>query len=149
MLISFYRGRQTSGPGATGLMMLKLAAAQLAGARAQQLSRELGGLVGECLGEDVIALGQCLARLLPKALGLLVLLATCDGELLIVDVAEISRGCQEQRADFLVSFGVGWRRRRAQLALWFGRGLRGLWCGFRFFSIGRRGCAPGRSTRCH
>ncbi len=36
-------------------MMLKLAAAQLAGARAQQLSRELGCLVGERLGEDVVA----------------------------------------------------------------------------------------------
>src|SRR6187200_2195274 len=101
MLIPFYRGRQASSPDATGLMMLKLTVAQLAGARAQQLSRELGGLVGECLGEDVIALGQRLARLLPKALGLVVLLATGDGELLIVDVAEIPRGCQEQRAHFL------------------------------------------------
>ena len=45
MLIQFYRGRQTSGSGATGLRMLQLAAAQLADARAQQLSRELGGLV--------------------------------------------------------------------------------------------------------
>lgn len=72
---------------ASGLMMLKLAVAELA--RTQQLSGQLRGLVGECLGEDVVPLGQRLACLFPEALGLVVLLAASNGEFLVVDVAKI------------------------------------------------------------
>ena len=126
---------------ATGLMLLELAAAL----PAQQLSCELGRLVGEGLREDVVALGQRLSGLLTETLCLLVLLATSDGQLLVVHVSEIPRGRQQERADLFIGVHIGRSRCGPQLALRLGRGLRRLRSGLRLLRL-RWGCCASRGS---
>ena len=70
---------------------------------------ELGRLVRQSLGKDVVAQRQRLSGLLAEALGLVVLLAAGDRQLLVVHIAKIAGRRQQERANFLVGFGIGWQ----------------------------------------
>ena len=76
----------------------------------EKLTGQLRGFVGQCLGKDIVALGQRLVGLLSEALCVLVLLAARDRQLLIVDLSEVSRRGLQKGTNLLVRFSICRRR---------------------------------------